>query len=603
MAFNDVAGNRPRRVRAGARAFAALGVAAVCGLAAGPGTAAAATPVHEVTMVLTTPAGSSLTQTTTVQDARDEFAKMSDYWLRHSNGQVDFRLARVEWWPGHGTCGGSSGAAGDASQQQSGFVPGPQKHLATIVAGCGPAGNSSITSGLTAGGRVYIEGFWDGFWTHEFAHNLGLGHANLLLCPGSEVDGDLVADGGDCARKTYHDPLDTMGSSYQSYYKGFSTPNAIKAGFMPAADYASFDGTENVDQTVTVTSRDLAAGKRSVQVTEPKSGRTYWVEMSTNDGDNQGFLSASGTTQTYDQTTYRRHFGVRVLRADGNGTLLLSAPVVNGERAMNWAPGTTFQSAGGGVRVDVISATDTTATLRVRTEGAVDTTAPAAPVGMTATAEADAVTLSWEANGEQDLAGYVLYRDGVKLATLGTATGYTDADVTPGTTYSYTLRAVDVAGNASAAGAAASASVPPPSPVATGGVYEILNVATGRVVDNPGSSRTSGTQLIQWGDHDGLNQRWTFTAAAGGGFTAQNSASGLCMGLGSGSAVVQATCSAAAAQRWVPVGTQSAGYRFELTGTGMCLAVPGGTTARGTGLVAEKCSDAPAQRWTFTRVS
>ncbi|MCZ2835966.1 pectinesterase family protein [Modestobacter sp. VKM Ac-2985] len=96
-----------------------------------------------------------------------------------------------------------------------------------------------------------------------------------------------------------------------------------------------------------------------------------------------------------------------------------------------------------------------------------DTTAPAAPAGLTATAGDGQVELTWTANADSDLAGYDLYRAAGttvevtaanKVNTeLLTGSSYTDRAVVSGTGYAYVLTAVDGAGNASAASATVSA--------------------------------------------------------------------------------------------------------------------------------------------------
>ena len=85
-----------------------------------------------------------------------------------------------------------------------------------------------------------------------------------------------------------------------------------------------------------------------------------------------------------------------------------------------------------------------------------DTTPPAAPTGLTATAGNNLVNLTWTANGEPDLAGYNLYR-GTALGgpytrvntPLITGTSYSDTNLTNGTPYYYVLRAVDSSTNES----------------------------------------------------------------------------------------------------------------------------------------------------------
>ena len=98
-----------------------------------------------------------------------------------------------------------------------------------------------------------------------------------------------------------------------------------------------------------------------------------------------------------------------------------------------------------------------------------DTTAPAAPTGLAASAGNATVSLSWAASSEPDLAGYRAYRsvDGgvtyaeITASLLGSPS-FTDASVTNSVTYWYVVRAQDTAGNLSAASAAVSAT--PQSP-------------------------------------------------------------------------------------------------------------------------------------------
>jgi hypothetical protein len=79
-----------------------------------------------------------------------------------------------------------------------------------------------------------------------------------------------------------------------------------------------------------------------------------------------------------------------------------------------------------------------------------DTAAPSAPAGLQATAGNAQVSLTWSAAADDvGVAGYRLYRDGTQIAAPA-ATSYTDAGLTNGRGYVYTVRAVDAAGNISA---------------------------------------------------------------------------------------------------------------------------------------------------------
>jgi len=83
--------------------------------------------------------------------------------------------------------------------------------------------------------------------------------------------------------------------------------------------------------------------------------------------------------------------------------------------------------------------------------GPPDTTPPTAPTGLTATSvSATAVSLSWTASTDNvGVTSYTVLRNGVAIGSSPT-TSFTDTGVSPSTTYSYTVKANDAAGNASA---------------------------------------------------------------------------------------------------------------------------------------------------------
>ncbi len=81
-----------------------------------------------------------------------------------------------------------------------------------------------------------------------------------------------------------------------------------------------------------------------------------------------------------------------------------------------------------------------------------DTFAPAAPTGVIAVADDDAISLVWNANSETDLAGYLVLRGTAPDATLQALTSepverttYRDARLEPGQRYWYSVQAVDSA--------------------------------------------------------------------------------------------------------------------------------------------------------------
>nr|MDP9324192.1 fibronectin type III domain-containing protein [Acidobacteriota bacterium] len=81
-----------------------------------------------------------------------------------------------------------------------------------------------------------------------------------------------------------------------------------------------------------------------------------------------------------------------------------------------------------------------------------DTFPPAVPKGLTAVAGTGTMNLSWDANTEADLAGYLVLRGDAPGDTLQpltpapiAGTSYEDKTVTPGVRYVYAIVAVDKA--------------------------------------------------------------------------------------------------------------------------------------------------------------
>jgi chitodextrinase len=89
---------------------------------------------------------------------------------------------------------------------------------------------------------------------------------------------------------------------------------------------------------------------------------------------------------------------------------------------------------------------------------ATDTQAPSTPTNLSASAiSSSQINLSWTASTDNvGVTGYDIYRGGTLLTTV-TGTTYSNTGLTANTTYSYTVRAKDAAGNTSAQSSSASA--------------------------------------------------------------------------------------------------------------------------------------------------
>jgi hypothetical protein len=109
-------------------------------------------------------------------------------------------------------------------------------------------------------------------------------------------------------------------------------------------------------------------------------------------------------------------------------------------------------SAVSGIFIAINSASSNAYAFRITagTGGGGDTTAPTVPTGLTANPiSAAQVSLNWNASTDGvGVTGYRLFRNNSQIATP-TGTSYTDTGLSASTTYTYTVAAIDAAGNAS----------------------------------------------------------------------------------------------------------------------------------------------------------
>jgi chitodextrinase len=137
--------------------------------------------------------------------------------------------------------------------------------------------------------------------------------------------------------------------------------------------------------------------------------------------------------------------------------------IYRNDTKLTTVPGSSYQDTGLAAstayeyRVQALdaagNASERSAPRKAKTRSAPDTQPPTTPAGLQATpVSTSEIDLSWSASTDDSgsVAGYVIYRDGQKLTTVsGTTTTYPDTGLTEGTTYTYTVQALDATGNAS----------------------------------------------------------------------------------------------------------------------------------------------------------
>jgi hypothetical protein len=132
----------------------------------------------------------------------------------------------------------------------------------------------------------------------------------------------------------------------------------------------------------------------------------------------------------------------------------------------------------------------------------------------------------------------------------------------------------------------------PPAPPGT----QVTQTASGRCLDVPGYSTSSGTQLDLWDCNGGGNQSWNYTATH-----LLTVYSNKCMQAGTGSGAVSAgaaavieDCTGLAAQQWT---VNANGSISSVAEPGLCLDTVGSGTGDGAAVVVAECSGSVSQGW------
>ena len=163
-------------------------------------------------------------------------------------------------------------------------------------------------------------------------------------------------------------------------------------------------------------------------------------------GDAQVALSWTASTDNVGVTGYRVYRG-GVLIASPSTPYYADTGLANGT-AYSYKVAAVDGSGNASAQSSAVSATPVAPP---------DTTAPSVPAGLAATPGNGQVALAWTASTDAvGVTGYRVYRGG-SLIAAPSGTSYTDTGLANGTAYSYTIAAVDAAGNVSAQTTAVSA--------------------------------------------------------------------------------------------------------------------------------------------------
>lgn len=223
--------------------------------------------------------------------------------------------------------------------------------------------------------------------------------------------------------------------------------------------------------TVTAVSRaGLESGPSNVaELLVDRSAPTVRLFQPANGSRVGGLVTVVATAWSNDFREYRLY----VEPGDGSAgsTLLVrSATPVQDETIIQWSTLGLSDGSSYTLRLEGEDVRGNVATAQAVVTS--DNQAPAVPSGLRAVATASDVAVTWNANGEPDLLGYLLYRHGQLVNAHGPAVGdlrgyvlpaaaspsYSDKS-RPDGTWSYRIVAIDQAGNVSAQSAAVSVAI------------------------------------------------------------------------------------------------------------------------------------------------
>jgi hypothetical protein len=187
----------------------------------------------------------------------------------------------------------------------------------------------------------------------------------------------------------------------------------------------------------------------------------------------------------------------------------------------------------------------------------------------------------WQLRPNSD-GSYQLFGRNASLAaaTTSTAEGATVVQNTPGsgTDQKWTLIAVPVAG----------------------ATYALVNHNSGQVADVLNQSTADGAGVAQWGFNGGNNQRWRFTALAGGYYEIVNVNSGKALespNTSQGTQLDQRTYSGATTQQWQLVAAAGGYYTLVNRATGYLADVNGASQTQGATIIGWTATGGANQQW------
>jgi chitodextrinase len=275
---------------------------------------------------------------------------------------------------------------------------------------------------------------------HGLSHNFGVHHASTMSCSEGGARVTLSANGSSCSSSEYGDPFSVMGSASTRH-----THNQQLASM----GWITGSGLQTVttagSYTIAAAENASATAPRAVRIPRGSTGTWFYLELRAPFGTQFDNFSPADPAVT----------GVSI-RLSNDWTTIIQSQLLDttpGTSSYGDAPlavGQSFRDPLSQVSITTTSVADGVATVSV--SWAADGVAPSTPGNLAVAATGTTTArLTWTASTDNvGVTGYEVRRGGTLLATVST-TQYSDAGLTPGTQYQYTVTAKDAAGNASGA--------------------------------------------------------------------------------------------------------------------------------------------------------
>ena len=248
--------------------------------------------------------------------------------------------------------------------------------------------------------------------------------------------------------------------------------------------------------------------------------------------------------------------------------------------------------------------------LEVAQSGDGDQTAPTAPANLSSPShDSSSVDLDWDASSDDGGSGLAHYEvrvdDTLDHDVSAGTTSTTVSGLNGDTTYSFTVTAVDGAGNVSGASNTADVTTDPEPGIT--GTYWLENVYSGKALDVDSAGTTNGTNVQQWSSNGTAAQQWTVEDNGDGTYKLVNVNSGKLLDV-----EAESTTNGGNVHQWEDLDkpnqqwelTEISPDTYELTNvnSGKLLDVEGPSTTDGANVHQWERLDKDSQRWILHEV-